>query len=364
MKKLVSRLFIYLNILSATALLLAYLSAHISPENFTLLPFFGLGYAFLLVVNVFFAVFWLVQRKWWLMLSLLVVLAGWRHLQNFVQLNFDKQITDNQNTSFKLLSFNVRLFDYYNWTNNQGTRHEILNFIDLQEADLLCLQEFYSNPAKNINTIDSILQFNENQQQHVAFAEHEGKKYNFGIATFSRFPITGRGEIRFPNTFNVCIYSDIAVNTDTFRLYNTHLQSIKFGYDDYNFIDSINYKDEKQRLRGIWSIAKKLRHAYIKRAQQVDTLLRHINTSPFPVIVCGDFNDTPVSYAYYQLRDQRLDAFVQSGNGTGETYAGLLPAFRIDYILHDTIFHSHEFHTFNTHLSDHYPISCWLTIRE
>ena len=97
---------------------------------------------------------------------------------------------------------------------------------------------------------------------------------------------------------------------------------------------------------------------------QVDDVSQHINNSPYPVIVCGDFNDTPVSYTYHQLSKNLNDAFVESGKGINYTYSGILPVFRIDYILYDDFFKSHDYNVNKIKISDHYPVSCNFSKRE
>jgi endonuclease/exonuclease/phosphatase family metal-dependent hydrolase len=89
-----------------------------------------------------------------------------------------------------------------------------------------------------------------------------------------------------------------------------------------------------------------------------------IEQSPYPVIICGDFNDTPSSYTYHQLSEGLIDAFKESGNGIGHTYGGALPSFRIDYILHDERFKSTRFNTIRSKFSDHYPITTSLKLQE
>jgi endonuclease/exonuclease/phosphatase family metal-dependent hydrolase len=104
----------------------------------------------------------------------------------------------------------------------------------------------------------------------------------------------------------------------------------------------------------------KFKAAFQMRAEQVREIRSHINASPYAVIVCGDFNDTPISYAYQQLRGNLKDAFVSSGSGIGRTYIGKLPSFRIDNVFHSEEFESFNFQTSDFRMSDHLPVSCTL----
>src|SRR5207253_3238831 len=133
---------------------------------------------------------------------------------------------------------------------------------------------------------------------------------------------------------NVFLCSDIVVGNDTFRVVNTHLESIRFKPEDYKFIENIGAESEEE-LNGSINILRRMKRAYTKRAQQVSVLKNEITGSSYPVILCGDFNDTPNSYTYNVLSDGLSDSFRQSGKGFGRTYAGIFPSYRIDYILHD-----------------------------
>jgi endonuclease/exonuclease/phosphatase family metal-dependent hydrolase len=109
-------------------------------------------------------------------------------------------------------------------------------------------------------------------------------------------------------------------------------------------------------------IMKRLKIAFEKRAIQAETICQHISASPFPVLLCGDLNDTPVSYCYRQFNDLLYDAFVESGNGIGQTYVGEVPSNRIDYIFYDASFKSANFETHQVYHSDHKPVSCQLDL--
>lgn len=111
-------------------------------------------------------------------------------------------------------------------------------------------------------------------------------------------------------------------------------------------------------MNEIKDISYRLKYAFKKRAHQADVLTEHIQSSPYPVIVCGDFNDTPVSYSYRKIRKDLVDAYIKSGRGIGNTYSGVFPSYRIDYILHSRDIQSVGFETIKVNYSDHYPVSC------
>jgi endonuclease/exonuclease/phosphatase family metal-dependent hydrolase len=160
--------------------------------------------------------------------------------------------------------------------------------------------------------------------------------------------------------------ADLLIGRDTVRLFNLHLESVRLRHEDYSFISGFDLqfeKDEKIQENSL-RIIKKLKTAFTRRAGQVSYLSEAIKDSPYPVILCGDFNDTPNSYTYQQLTDKLVDSFKESGTGFGNTYIGKLPSFRIDYILHDDYFISSDYQRKTISLSDHYPVSCWLLPQE
>lgn len=362
MRKYLHKILICINLLLIASLLLSYLSVYISPEDLWVLAFFGLVYPYILLLNLFFLIYWLIRKKKKLfILSLLVIALGWSYITDLIQLPFSSNKQANTESSLKFLSYNIRLFDLYNWSHNKATRDRIFDFINKEKPDILCFQEFYSDDIGYFSTLDTLTKFQKASYSHTAYTSNVQKVYHFGIATFSTYPIVSKGSIRFEKTGNICIYTDIKINNDTIRIYNNHLESIRFQAENYNFIDSIYLKNNEQ-IKGVKDIMRKLKYAYIKRAHQADIISENIQQSPYPVIVCGDFNDTPVSYAYHKIKNNLKDAFVESGSGIGNTYLGKLPFLRIDFILHSKTLKSCKFEIPKVKFSDHYPILCWFKI--
>jgi endonuclease/exonuclease/phosphatase family metal-dependent hydrolase len=154
------------------------------------------------------------------------------------------------------------------------------------------------------------------------------------------------------------------MNGDTIRIYNLHLESIRFGNEDYSFYSHLTEPDIEEPTpikEGSKRMLSKLRTAFVYRSKQVAILSKHIAAGRYPVILAGDFNDTPSSFTYQQLTRGMTDSFIESGHGLFmSTYAGKLPSFRIDYILHSDEFRSILYKKFDINLSDHYPITTTL----
>ncbi len=184
----------------------------------------------------------------------------------------------------------------------------------------------------------------------------------YGSVTMTRYPIINMGEIRFEESRNMTIYTDVIIENDTVRIFNVHLQSYQIDPNKYSIIDSLGVDQEKD-LKEVREMSSKFKKAFQMRAGQVYEIRKYIDESPFDVIICGDFNDTPVSFAYQKLKGDLTDAFVNSGEGVGRTYIGKLPSFRIDNIFYSENFESYNFKTYDFKMSDHFPISCDLVIK-
>lgn len=357
MKKWIQKILVLINFVFAAALILSYLSAHVSPSAFWPLAFFGLLYPILLLVNVIFILYWLYKWKKYLFISLIAVIVGYNHLDSILPNPFRKEIAAENRSKdhLKILSYNVRAFNIYEWLNDPNTDKGIFNFIRSEHPDIICLQEFYSSNTSQFSPKRFEELFGETPWNHIEYSLKKSNKTGLGIAIFSRYPIVKQGIINFNNTTNKSIFADIIYRKDTIRVINNHLQSVRLKANNYAFLDSLRIRYSEQNIRELHDLSSRLKTAFIKRSQQAKKVAAAIDSSPHPVIVCGDFNDPPVSYAYNKIRGDLKDAWMESGKSWGNTYLGRL-SFRIDYILYDEIFRSVEFERVKTRLSDHYPI--------
>ncbi len=355
MANFIRKTLIIFNIIAALLLIFAYLSAYISPADFAFFAFFGLIYPFLLIINLLFTAFWLVKKNKLFAISALTILLGWSFLSSFFQISFNKKKFTETEQQIKVMSFNVRIFNLWNWSSEKNRANKTYNFIKSSKSGIVCLQEFYSSNLKGKNAIDSLLKNSSLKNAHISFAKRKNKIYHHGIATFTSYPIIKKGIVQLENYENFCIYTDLKIDSDTIRIYNLHLESIHLGHSDYQAIDNIN-NDTVVDVIKYRNILKKLRTGYIKRSRQVDIISAHIDNSPYPVIVCGDFNDPPFSYSYHRITRNLIDAFKESGNGIASTYIHKYSTYRIDYILHSPSLKSFNFKRLKVKLSDHYPI--------
>ena len=352
MRKLLYRILLAVNAFFAFTLLMSYLAVHINPDNFALPAFFGLAYPYLLLINIILAVIWAMLLRFEAFISVIVIAIGFTHLSNYIQLT--KPAGDKKGT-FKVISYNVRLFNYFETRKGTTSEKKVLEFLKTQQPDILCLQEFFiiGNPSQAETMVKSAL--GGKYYSHLKILG-SGKNRNYGIATFSKFPIIKKGEIIHPGSSSLSIYSDVLIGKDTFRIFNNHLQSFRLKRMERSFIEEMTASSDKATLGEVKSLSISLKKGFVKRALQAQVVKNKINISPFPVIVAGDFNDTPVSYAYRKLRKGLNDSFVNSGYGAGFTYKGNYPPNRIDYILYDNALINSVFDIKRIKYSDHYPI--------
>lgn len=347
MKKFFVYILLFINLIAVCALIFATVSVFISPEKLWVAALFGMAYPYILVSNLVFIVLWVIIKPKFALISLIFILAGYNQIGNYLQFSGRK----TTEPGIKIISYNVKYFTGTSQFPSKENADHILSYLRQNNADIICLQEVRLNKRQIFDATNTKLpQINHMQLAHTS---HEG-----GQLTLTRFPILNMGEIRFSNSGNMIIYTDMLINGDTVRVYNCHLQSYRLRPTEINTIDSMNFENNKENKTKIKALSIKFRDAIIKRAEQAATLREHLDQCPYPVIVCGDFNDTPVSFTYHTVRGDLIDSFTESGKGTANTYNGKLPSFRIDYILYSPRFTSYNFEVSTLDHSDHYPIRC------
>ncbi|NPA44946.1 MAG: endonuclease/exonuclease/phosphatase family protein [Chlorobi bacterium] len=351
MRKILHKISIITNVIFAILLILSYLSTLISPEKISFLALLGLSFPFLLLINFIFLIYRIYRKKASLLISLIAILVGYNQISNFLSFSIgNENVKEN---SLKVMTYNVRMFDIYNWSKNENTSNNILNIIKNEDADVICLQEFYS--TKKHNWKKRI--FKELKLQDFIVSSKNNKSF-FGNAIFSKYPIVNQGFLKNAFPTQKCIYADIKKGNDTIRIYTIHLSSIHLDNDDYKFMKNIklDIENKDENIEGVKDISTKLLKAYKNRAKEVDAIFPYIEKSPYKTIVCGDFNDTPISYTYQKIKGKLKDSFNEKGFGIGNTYAGSLPLFRIDYVFHSSDISTASFKIIPEELSDHYPV--------
>ena len=358
------KIFAYLTIVFNLLLFFSYLAFLSDPTKNSGIAFLGLAYPILVTINLILFFIWFIKRDIFFFPTLILLILGMYHHSRFLQINPKISENNSYNEKIKVMSFNVRLFDLYNWTHNEEVKSKIIQLIKKQKPEIICFQEYFYDNNKEFITREIILKELGFEHYHESFTDESNKNSLFGLATFSKFPIINKGSLAFKNDHsNHCMWSDIVCESDTIRVFNTHLGSIRFNNSDYKIIGgkgSPLYSHQKIPKQDIFN---RLKIGFSKRAQQITELVPYLKDSPFKRILCSDLNDTPISYAYNQLSNLFTDSFTKSGFGIGGTYIGKVPFLRIDYIWHDKDLDSFNFKTHQNQLSDHKAISVEILLR-
>lgn len=372
-RRLTKRFFIISNIIVASLLLLSCANAFLHPGPWWLIALLGLLFPLLILLVFGFLIFWILIGSRWGFVSLVALILSWPNLNAFYAWNFNAGFkAEKEANAVRVLTWNVHYFDqmYRPKQQQQSQRIPIINFLRQQDADVLCLQEFFESNSpeydSNINYIKQTLDY----PYHYFVDDYRlaHNLYKVGPVIFSRYPIIRTSRLEFDGapqmrTSESLISADLSVNGDTIRVYTTHLQSVMFRRKDYQYLEKIK-KVEDSLLEASRSIVKKLRQAYAVRGSQAESVRHELESSPYPSILCGDFNDVPNSYTYFQIRGGMQDAFVRRGAGIGRTYASISPTLRIDYIMADEQFDIRQCKKTELSYSDHYPVIADVILRK
>ncbi|MDA3852642.1 MAG: endonuclease/exonuclease/phosphatase family protein [Bacteroidales bacterium] len=360
MKKIVKYIILFFNFVAVFTLLGAFLAPMINPEKLPSLAFFGLIMPYSLIINVFFIIFWILKARYYFVLSLLAIALSWTTTKTSFPYHHSEKIIGQ--AGIKVLSYNVRVFDRYNWSKEKNTVSDMIRFIKAQKADVICLQEFgTSKMGKDGITETFILNaLREYRYHYIHYAPNSlSKRHQQGLAILSKYPIEDRGIKGDVNLRKGCtIYADIALKTDKLRIINSHFESIHFT-DKYDIIEGIDGENYKNRIKGA---VRSINQAAIQHSESAKELTSIVNKSAYPVILCADMNNTPVSYSYHTLSNRLEDAFLPQGTGFGATYNGQYPFLRIDYIFHTSALPLIEYKRLKVRYSDHFPITAEFAI--
>jgi len=351
LRRFTRNILLAVNIFLVLLLLTAYLSIYINPATIAFPALFGLAYPYIAAANIVMILIWILLRKWYVLISVVAMTAGLGYLHNFIR--FTNHGTEVHH-DLKLMSYNIRLFNFYE-ESEKDTHRKMLQLLRQEDPDILCLQEYFvrGDPAAGEMKLKEGL--GGKLYTHIKLVK-SGSASRFGIATITRYPIVYRGDVIHPGSSSLTIFTDIVVDNDTFRIYNNHLQSFRLRPMEGTLLNEIAGEENNRSMKNITGIFRSLTQGFASRALQADRVKRHMESSPYPVIVTGDFNDTPVSYTYHKMRRGLKDAFVEAGYGAGFTYSGKYPPNRIDYILYNEEIACNDFDIVKVRYSDHYPI--------
>lgn len=341
MKKLsfINKIIYFINVIVAVLLLLSFVLPFLPPKTFSILAVVNLGVSFLIIINVFFFLYWIFRLRKQFMLSLVALLIGYLSFGSLYK--FASSVKVESPLNIKVMNYNVRLFNLYNWIPEKGIETKIIDFIKTEAPDVLSMQEYH--PHKNIDL--SFFKYK--------FEKLSGKKTKYGQAIFSKFPIVNSGSIEFPDTANNAIFADVVKGNDTIRFYNIHLESMR-----------IDTKVENLKTEDSERLFKRIGNTFKMQQFQTELFLMHKEQCKYKMVICGDFNNTAFSYVYRKIKGDLSDTFEEAGNGFGRTYDFKFFPIRIDFIFADTAFNINGFKAYNDHYSDHYPIMTTLSLEK
>lgn len=321
--------------------LISYTAPFVSPQTISFVLFVGLAYPWLLLANVIFIFLWALSRVkyWWY--STVCVFLGWNYLSTIVGFNFIPEKPTGE--VIKVMTYNI---------GDVATKANLFiklnDFLTAENCDVMCIQEF-SPPANAAYQLDRTVAL-QKYPYNVLSSNHS-------ILIVSKFPIIKKESIIFdnPNGTNGCSYADIQIKDKIIRIYAVHLRSNAVAGLADDLAEGADYEK-----RATWSkmitMLRRVRTKAHYRARESEKIAAHMATSPYPIIVCGDFNDIPVSYTYRVLSENLNDTYQKSGFGIGVTYNGNIPALKIDHILTDKKISVFTCKIPKVKFSDHYPV--------
>jgi endonuclease/exonuclease/phosphatase family metal-dependent hydrolase len=323
-------------------LLLSIGACYISPAKYWFFQFFGLFFQIIFILNIFVLIFWTLKKSKIAYIHFVVLIAGILYTGRFFQFSGNKA----EGETIKIISYNTHSFENINNGNHAYT--EIADFLLAENADIICLQEYIMT--------DRTLKTNASWQKISEIYKYTSENHS-GEKIFSKFPLANNEKPK--NRGQYMTFANININNKTLRIYSCHLQSTNFNPDNTQkkLLKTDSYKRELKR------IVVNLRNAFVKRAKQADFIAQSLSKSPYPAIICGDFNDTPMSYTYQKIRGNKKDTFIEAGSGIPNTYKKLMSFLRIDYIFTDRDIDVAEYRVAKEiNCSDHYPIVVKLKI--
>ena len=341
-----NKLAFFCNIVLTILTFLAYVLPFLAPTWFPFLSVLTLILPLFLILNGLFFGYWFIQFKRQMILSGLVLLMGITFINKFYK--FSSKNIETSDKDFVVMSYNVRLLNLFNWIPRDNVPSDILHFVNENNPDVLCIQE-YSTSAK----IDLKI-----YPYRAIFMN--GSQIKTGNAIFSKFPIVNEGKIEFPKSNNEAIFADIKIGKDLIRVYNIHLQSIKISPDVNEMSENVEgINQQKSQL-----VFKRISEAFKKQQEQAEIIMEHKKTSEYPLVICGDMNNSAFSYVYRGIKGDLQDCFEEAGKGFGQTYNFKYYPARIDYIFADNNMIVKSFTNFPDFVnSDHMPVMTRLSIK-
>jgi endonuclease/exonuclease/phosphatase family metal-dependent hydrolase len=351
--------------------LLACIVPFTDPGKYPYIALMGLAFPLLFFISIAFLFYWLIRRSKWVFVCVAALIPGWQQASVSFGWHSDKAFTAEQKPgTLRVLSWNLSSWGETARGDRKNKMDTMVSIIKNANADVVCFQEYiyYKNKTYRDTIIPAL---KESGYQYAYFAKTNilGRLYTTSFITaiviLSKYPLTDTARILYneDNFGEPLISADIKINNQTIRFITTHLQSVRFASNDYEALHNLK-EPVSASIDQTRSVLWKIRHAYIKRSKQAKMVHDKIEASPYPVIMCGDFNDVPNSFTYFTIKGNLQDAFLEKGSGFGRTFRFISPTLRIDYILADKKFEVLQYNCIHVPFSDHYPVVADFNIGE
>lgn len=353
-RKVALTLAVPLSLLSSILLVLSSIAQFFNPLQAELMPLLGLFFPVFFILTLFSFVLLVFFGNRFLFLPLFLLLA----VVPLLSLYFGR---NNKETGekHKLLTFNVHGFNPRGGTTGGSVKaSEIAAFIKNSGADYVCIQEFRSwtgNIDLDINTFAK-----ESGLENGSYSIYWPKGHSLSDIhlIISRYPMVKSGPVSARTGRNIGHYADFSTVDGNIRLVSVHLVSFSLDKNEISMLSQGDMLDRKVVQKYAPKLSGKLTSTFRIRAMEIEDLIRFTTKSVLPIVLAGDFNDTPASFTHRSLRRAGFtDTHPRSGKGFGATYAGRIPLLRIDYVFLSPAFEAGSSEVFRTKLSDHYPLA-------
>ena len=373
-RNIIKKTLIAINTIAGISMLLLYTLPYSNQDYFWMLNIIAISFPLLLLLQCFFLVWWLIVKPRLALIPVIFLVLSYKLIFAVVGIQSSAAEEEVKKSSYTILSWNVHMFNFFEHRGRPEAK--MIQKVKGENADIFCIQELVfsldTNSAFTLEKVKKQLGYpygvvanDRSFGVHTNIKKATEKYHPFCIGVFSKYPIIKWKKIQsLPEYNHTFLWADILLKEDTVRVFNIHLQSMYLAKDDYNFIEHIDRQDVDDVSNHGKNIIKKIKNANYLRAIQILDVKKAILESPHPVMLAGDFNDVPNSYAYQQINRLLQDAFLQKGNGIGRTFLKIFPTLRIDYIFFPEQFPIHDYITHPWGMSDHNAIEASFSIPE
>jgi endonuclease/exonuclease/phosphatase family metal-dependent hydrolase len=362
LRNFMGRMLILLNIAAALMLLTGCFGNRFAESSSWITGVLALMNFYLLLILIAFLVLWLFIKPSRSLISLITIIIAWQPVKNIISIrrqpSFELTKPDNM---LRVMTWNVEQFNILNHKKDPGGKQKMIEHIRNYNPDVACFQEMVAGDSANkaINFIQEFRRELDMPYFHYSYNPRLDfdRRHHFGIVIFSKYPLIRKKTINEPphNYNSIFQYADMVKGNDTVRIFNCHLQTLRFTKSHKDYLENPTL-DDRSDLQNSKTVLSKLRYSIGLHQRQSDRIRREMEKSLHPVILCGDLNDVPNSYAYYRLSKDMKDVFREKGAGMGRTYTGISPTLRIDHIFCDEHFSVMQYTSPAKKMSDHFPV--------